>query len=228
MTEKLLKRLQKLKALADCNTVPQESTAAFEKLAKLMQENNLTETDLKDASIEDALGPLCNDDTIELKRYRAYNSLVQSLARYYYCDGYSYTHYSVGLKGTLKVRLFGRKGQIETVKIMYTYIVEFCDKYAKKQGYTNTQKLNFIFGVAKKIALMQHKENNDTKGTAIAIVNEAKNYMLNCLKDSGHTVQTSKVKIPCAYRNAYSAGLNANFSLARQAGNNSTLAIGRK
>lgn len=142
--EALKRKIQKLMALSQSPN-ENEAMAAAAKARKLLEENNLSEADIRDIKLDKVVQEHITKGRIEPWM----RELIGATARYYMC--------AAVVSGSVKTGslcFVGRPGNVATAKEMYGYFLTVCVLESVKSGFkTKKQQDDFKAGVAQGIGM---------------------------------------------------------------------------
>lgn len=217
MNEKIVARINKLMALTQSSN-ENESAKAAEMAFKLMEENGITASDLKSASLEEELGTISNENL----KYKSWlctweKNLAYVIARYFNCCTYTSSKphptkdwkiYSVGFVGHEANRI--------TAITMYEWLRKAIQREAGKKFSSYSYQQSYCLGVVLGLSERYGKESNvDSTETGLVIYDDVKNWM----KDN-MTLGQAKSRAVSIYSSVYAAGKadSSKYSLNRQVG----------
>lgn len=153
MNKKLINKIQKLLNVSNGTTYNGEAETALKLAYQLMQENNITEADVRNVSRDEELGPLGNSTVVEhAKQLRRWEqSLVGSLAKLFDCKVLSVRSGNMYDKKPTYY-IVGREGNRVTTKMMFDWIRQDTLKKARAAGQGRASARNaYAIGVADSI-----------------------------------------------------------------------------
>jgi hypothetical protein len=150
MESKLLDKLNKLFALAERSTYPEEAASALAKAQTLMTQHKITkamldEHDEEEEAIQTYMNsPLNEEDRGKLKKANWKSTLAFYLTQFNGCHVFT---------NGPKIIITGRPSNVDTVRYLYKYCIKEIDRLTKRhcRGKGRTYANNFRYGCIKAI-----------------------------------------------------------------------------
>lgn len=223
MEKKIIDRINKLLALATSPNV-NEAESAMEMAQQLMLENNILESDLKAADIENALGNIGDshtDERIKLAQWeKTLSSVIASKFGSISYTGKRWDNSLYAGKGcfTQYIGFIGHESNRITCQTMYEWLRKLINQKAKEYSPIASQRKSFCYGAVQSLVNRYYQEPdvNELKGNDLVIYDEVRKWA-----DEKMNLTTKKSRLPSVSSGAFAAGklagdemsLNKHFGL---------------
>lgn len=188
-----IKRIQKLLNLGNGSNFSAEAEQALRRAAELMSKNGFSEIDLKEASLDEDLGKIDQED-IGTKQYRSWEvTLLTALKGLFDCSLIRFSGPVYGKKSKLVV--VGRESKRRTCIAMFLWLRDRTllesKKISKIKSFRNDYCSGFAYGISKLVnGLLQERKKTVSYG--LVPINEVDKWISENIKDCGHLDRTLK------------------------------------
>ena len=205
--EKIAK-IKKVLALASNNSSKGESDTAFKMAEQLMNNFGITHKDIQESDIQEQLGEL-EENKYEAKIYNWQAFLMKAC-----CEAFDCCMLVQTVNRRKTYLLYGREGNIITVKTFFEWIKEKTETEAKEKfpgrqiKARNDYSMGVAMGLLNKVSELKKKRSQE--GWGLVLVNESFNFMKKMhpsIKKSNVRARSSK-----EYDAGVSVGNNINLN----------------
>jgi len=201
----VIEKIKKVLALAQSNSEAEAETA-MRMAHDLLKKYNLTMDQVNDIEID-----FVNEVAEEGSRARNWKKfLIEAVAKYNFCGAYIHTVQSAGnIRATTKysLRLVGKEVNVSCSKIMYTYLTDTIDRFAKThygEGKESIEayKVGIAHALSDRLRNLRAYEEANTECRALVLKEDAA--VRNFFKKANMTTSKVNTNIKDAY--AYQQG----------------------
>ena len=217
MDTKLLNRISKLLALGNGSSFDGEAATALQKAYALMQEYNISMSQVEGASRDAQLGPLDEQAIIGFPSERWEQSLIIDVAKLFDCITFKCVHQDQQGHTCRTWYIVGREGNRRTAVLMYNWLRDKLRADAILRGGSATARAAYCLGcvhaIHKKVDTIKASERK-TDAWGIVSVDEVAQWLKNVRPE----LVKSSFRSSCRDADAYAAGKKdgANINLNRQ------------
>ena len=215
MDEKLLTRISKLLALGNGSSFDGEAEASLQKAYALMQEHNITMSQVEGASREAQLGPLDEESLIRFPSKRWEQLLAIAIAKLFDCKTFTYSRGDGRGRIEQKFYFVGREGNRTTVVLMYKWLRDKIWTDAMMRGGSTAAKDAYALGCVRSIrekvnAIKASEKPTDAWG--IVPVDEVDQWMKSMRPELVTVRIGGNVRDAAAYNAGRQDGANINLN----------------
>lgn len=218
MNEKIIARINKLMALTSSSN-KNESEKAAEMAFKLMEENNISMSDLKASNIKEELGEVGVSQVDSKSRITFWEKqLGYVIATYFDSICFTITRHHPTIYGRYihSMGFIGHESNRITCEIMYDWLRKTIKRESRKRFSDYTQKQSFCLGVVQSLKekYLKEKQNENKNEKGLVIYDEVKRFA-----DNMH-MGLDKAKCPVLGSESFNAGraMGSELSLNKQFG----------
>ena len=218
MNEKIISRINKLMALTSSSN-KNESEKAAEMAFKLMEENNISMSDLNASNIKEELGEVGVSNVDSKSRITFWEKqLGYVIATYFDSINFITTRHHPTIYGRYvrSMGFIGHESNRITCEIMYEWLRKTIKRESRKKFSDYAQRQSFCVGVvySLKEKYLKEKQNETKTETGLVIYDEVKQFFDNM------NMKNDKAKCPALGSESFNAGktMGSELSLNRQFG----------